>query len=58
MLVIYWLNTKLNNCEISAKSSSNCGVLSEIPDVTKNVNVNTGGKFSTSTPATTETVWL
>lgn len=57
-LVIHWLNSKLNNCEITAKSSSNSGgVLSEVIDVTKNVNVNkSDGKFSTSTPATNESV--
>ncbi|KAL4149113.1 hypothetical protein QTP88_003127 [Uroleucon formosanum] len=53
--VIHWLNSKLNNCEIVAKSSSNCGVLSETTDVTKNVNVKSVEKFSTSTPATGET---
>ncbi|XP_025414780.1 spindle assembly abnormal protein 6 homolog [Sipha flava] len=54
--VIHWLNSKLNNCEIAAKSSSNCGVLSETTDVTKNVNINKSvAKFSTSTPATAET---
>ncbi|XP_060880104.1 spindle assembly abnormal protein 6 homolog isoform X1 [Metopolophium dirhodum] len=53
--VIHWLNSKLNNCEIVAKSSSNCGVLSETTDVTKNVNVKNVEKFSTSTPATGET---
>lgn len=59
VLVIDWLHTKLNNCEIIAKSSSNCaGVLSEeITDATKNANCNkTGGKFSTSTPASAESV--
>jgi len=56
--VIHWLNSKLNNCEIVAKSSSNCGVLSETTDVTKNANVKSVEKFSTSTPATAETVWL
>jgi len=54
--VIHWLNSKLNNCEIVAKSSSNCGVLSETTDVTKNANVKSVEKFSTSTPATGETV--
>lgn len=42
-----------------AKSSSNCaGVLSEeITDATKNASCNkTGGKFSTSTPASVESV--
>lgn len=42
-----------------AKSSSNCaGVPSEdITDATKNANGNkTGGKFSTSTPASAELV--
>jgi len=53
--VIHWLNSKLNNCEIVAKSSSNCGVLSETTDVTKNTNVKSVEKFSTSTPATAET---
>ncbi|XP_026809256.1 spindle assembly abnormal protein 6 homolog isoform X1 [Rhopalosiphum maidis] len=53
--VIHWLNSKLNNCEIVAKSSSNCGVLSETTNVTKNANVKSMEKFSTSTPATTET---
>jgi len=53
--VIHWLNSKLNNCEIKAKSSSNCGVLSDMTDVTKNVNANKSvAKFSTSTPATAE----
>jgi hypothetical protein len=56
--VIHWLNSKLNNCEIVAKSSSNCGVLSETTNVTKNANVKSVEKFSTSTPATAETVWL
>lgn len=53
--VIHWLNSKLNNCEIVAKSSSNCGVLSETTDATRNVNVKSTEKFSTSTPATAET---
>lgn len=54
ILVIQWLNTKLNNCEITAKSSSNLGVLSETTDITKNMNTNKSvGKFSTSTPAET-----
>lgn len=53
------MNSKLNNCEITAKSSSNCGMLSETTDVTKNVNINKNiAKFSASTPATNETVWL
>jgi len=56
-LVIEWLHTKLNNCEITAKSSSNCGVQSEVTDTTKNAN-KIGGKFSTSTPASVESVWL
>lgn len=58
LLVIHWLNSKLNNCEIVAKLSTNCGALSETTDVTKNVNVRSSEKFSTSTPATTETVRL
>lgn len=59
ILVIHWLNSKLNNCEIKAKSSSNCGVLSDMTDVAKNVNANkTMAKFSTSTPATAESVRL
>lgn len=53
--VIHWLNSKLNNCEIVAKSSSNCGILSETTNVTKNANVKSVEKFSTSTPATAET---
>lgn len=56
ILVIEWLHTKLNNCEIIAKSSSNC-VLSEETDLAKNANANkNGGKFSTSTPASLESV--
>ncbi|VVC28737.1 Spindle assembly abnormal protein 6, N-terminal [Cinara cedri] len=54
--VIHWLNSKLNNCEITAKSSSNFGVLSETTNVTKNTNAYKNiGKFSTSTPASAET---
>jgi len=58
LLVIHWLNSKLNNCEIVAKSSNNCGVLSETTNVTKNANVKSVEKFSTSTPANAETVRL
>lgn len=57
--VIHWLNSKLNNCEITAKSSSNnCGVLSETTNINKNMNPpsKSGEKFSTSTPATIESV--
>lgn len=57
VLVIHWLNSKLNNCEITAKSNSNCGMLSETTDGTKNINSNKIiGKFSTSTPASVESV--
>ncbi|XP_050428961.1 spindle assembly abnormal protein 6 homolog [Adelges cooleyi] len=51
--VIHWLNSKLNNCEITAKPSNSA---LETINVTKN-NVNaikSIGKFSTSTPATTD----
>lgn len=59
VLVIHWLNSKLNNCEITAKSTSNC-VLSETTDFTKNTNgTKIAGKFSTSTPASAESaVWV
>ncbi|XP_050537194.1 spindle assembly abnormal protein 6 homolog isoform X4 [Daktulosphaira vitifoliae] len=51
--VIHWLNSKLNNCEITAKPLSS---ISETNNITKsNITATKSlGKFSTSTPATTE----